>query len=330
MEKYIVLFSIVVLCTIYLAYVIKCSKDIKNFNRESYKNEIKKASKVINELGKKKMDQLNEEEQKKFLQSKAKHETEIKTLENMSSEIKQKYNKDVAKYEEELKQLYSQKSKEEAQTIQNIVEYYAGERQRIQEDFDMFNDNIKQSREELKIAFEREKNRQDEIIEQYRRAEQIKQNKDYYRIVLSENNVDDVQKLRKMAKELHDPAILYKLIYKEYYEKPFNEMVGRVTNGTRGNVGIYKITNLENGRVYVGQTKQTFKERWRTHLKRGVKAEAGTMNKLYDAMWQDGPENFTFEILSECDVAELNQKEKEYIALYKANTWGYNSNAGVG
>lgn len=52
-------------------------------------------------------------------------------------------------------------------------------------------------------------------------------------------------------------------------------MVGRVVTG-RGNTGIYKITNLENGKVYIGQTKQAFKERWRTHLKRGVKAEPGT------------------------------------------------------
>ena len=50
----------------------------------------------------------------------------------------------------------------------------------------------------------------------------------------------------------------------------------------------YKITNLENGRSYVGQTRQAFKERWRTHLKRGVKAEPGTQNKLYAAMWEDG------------------------------------------
>jgi hypothetical protein len=53
-------------------------------------------------------------------------------------------------------------------------------------------------------------------------------------------------------------------------------MVGRVVSNEAAACGIYKITNLENGRCYVGQTRQAFKERWRTHLKRGVKAEPGT------------------------------------------------------
>jgi len=85
-----------------------------------------------------------------------------------------------------------------------------------------------------------------------------------------------VKKLRKIAGELHDPTIIYKLIYKTYYEKPFTEMVGRVVSSEAAACGIYKITNLENGRCYIGQTRQAFKERWRTHLKRGVKAEPGT------------------------------------------------------
>lgn len=173
------------------------------------------------------------------------------------------------------------------------------------------------------------KQKQSEIIEQYKREEEIKNNKDFYRIVISETAQQDIKKLKNIAEELHDPTVLYKLIYKTYYEKPFTEMIGRVVQG-RGNTGIYKITNLENGRVYIGQTKQTFKERWRCHVKRGIRAEIGTQNKLYTAMWEDGIENFTFEILSECAADELNEKEKEYIEFYNADTWGYNSNKGVG
>lgn len=45
-------------------------------------------------------------------------------------------------------------------------------------------------------------------------------------------------------------------------------------------------------------------------------------------MWEDGVENFTFEVLATCSVDELNQKEREYIALYHADTWGYNGTGG--
>lgn len=218
-------------------------------------------------------------------------------------------------------------SEQGALQVQGVIEYYNQQQMQVQSDFELYQEEMAAKRQELEDEYKKAEARQLEIIEEYKRAEEIKNNKDYYRIKLSESDTDDVKRLRKFADELHNPSALYKLIYKEYYERPFNEMVGRVVTG-RGSCGIYKITNLENGRCYIGQTKQTFKERWRTHLKRGVKAEVGTQNKLYAAMWEDGVENYTFEVLAECEVAELNEKEKEYIALYHADSWGYNSTGG--
>ena len=43
--------------------------------------------------------------------------------------------------------------------------------------------------------------------------------------------------------------------------------------------------------------------------KRGVGAEAPTRNKLYPAMYELGPEQFTFEILEECDKSLLDSRE---------------------
>ena len=219
------------------------------------------------------------------------------------------------------------KSKEGALQLQSVMDYYDQQKINISEEFQNFSIEMKAKKAQLEKEVKAAEAKQQEIIEEYKRAEKIKEDKNFYRIVLSENDIEDVKKLRKIADELHDPSVLYKLIYKNYYERPFNEMIGRVVTG-RGNTGIYKITNLENGKVYIGQTKQAFKERWRTHLKRGVKAEPGTSNKLYNAMWEEGAENFTFEVLAECDTDELNGKEKEYISFYHANTWGYNSTVG--
>ena len=219
------------------------------------------------------------------------------------------------------------KSKEGALQLQSVMDYYDQQKINISEEFQNFSVEMKAKKAQLEKEVKAAEAKQQEIIEEYKRAEKIKEDKNFYRIVLSENDIEDVKKLRKIADELHDPSVLYKLIYKNYYERPFNEMIGRVVTG-RGNTGIYKITNLENGKVYIGQTKQAFKERWRTHLKRGVKAEPGTSNKLYNAMWEEGAENFTFEVLAECDTDELNGKEKEYISFYHANTWGYNSTVG--
>lgn len=46
-------------------------------------------------------------------------------------------------------------------------------------------------------------------------------------------------------------------------------------------------------------------------------------------MQEYGLQNFTFEILLECNRDELNEKEKYFISLYQADTYGYNSNIGV-
>lgn len=234
----------------------------------------------------------------------------------------------IKELEEQIVQSVNEKSKNEALQLQGVVDFYENRRQEIYTDFEAYQEKVKVRREELEKVLKREEAKQQEIIEQYKRAEQIKQDKNFYRIVLSGEVQEDVKKLRKIAGELHDPTIIYKLIYKTYYEKPFTEMVGRVVSNDAAACGIYKITNLENGRSYIGQTRQAFKERWRTHLKRGVKAEPGTQNKLYAAMWEDGVENFTFEVLATCSVDELNQKEREYIALYHADTWGYNGTEG--
>lgn len=230
---------------------------------------------------------------------------------------------------EELASKLKAETDRNATELMSVVEYYNQQRINVENEFNDFAAKMKEKHTEIEKEIKFAEDKQKEIIEEYKRAEEIKQNKNFYRIVLSESAIEDVKKLRKVADELHDPTVLYKLIYKTYYETPFNEMVGRVVTG-RGNTGIYKITNIENGKVYIGQTKQAFKERWRTHLKRGVKAEPGTQNKLYAAMWQEGAENFTFEVLAECDTTELNKKEKEYISFFHANTWGYNSNSGVG
>lgn len=42
-------------------------------------------------------------------------------------------------------------------------------------------------------------------------------------------------------------------------------------------------------------------------------------------MQEYGLENFTFELLIECSNLELNEKEKYFIDLYQADTFGYNS-----
>lgn len=164
------------------------------------------------------------------------------------------------------------------------------------------------------------------INEENKRAEEIKTKSDFYRLQVSEINLKEIQKLREIGKELHDATPLNKMIWTYYFRNLFNELAGRVI-GAGTHVGIYKITNLENGMVYIGQS-SNIKDRWATHIKAGLGAEAAARNKLYSAMQTFGVENFTFEILEECSSEQLNEREKFYIEFYDTTNYGYNATRG--
>jgi hypothetical protein len=105
---------------------------------------------------------------------------------------------------------------------------------------------------------------------------------DYYRLIIPEEDLKEISKIREIIPYLRNPEPLNKVIYKYYYEKPYNDLIGRVL-GSKSYTGIYKITNLTNGMCYVGQA-VSISERWRQHIKRGLGAETPTNNKLYPAM----------------------------------------------
>ncbi len=54
---------------------------------------------------------------------------------------------------------------------------------------------------------------------------------------------------------------------------------------------IYKISNLKNSKVYIGQTTKTIGERYNMHLKASTNKSKKTLH-LYQAMNKYGIENF--------------------------------------
>lgn len=89
-------------------------------------------------------------------------------------------------------------------------------------------------------------------IEAAKRQEEIEAAQDFYKLNLSQIDIEEIKKLRQVTVLLRDSEPLNKVIWKVYYEKPYTDLIGRVVgNGTH--TGIYKITNLENQKCYVGQ-----------------------------------------------------------------------------
>ena len=165
-------------------------------------------------------------------------------------------------------------------------------------------------------------------IEEQKRKEEMSKKQDFYKIVLTDNEIKDINKLLSLSNEISQSDILLKLIYKTYFEKKMNDLLTRVVGANSERSGIYKITNIELDKSYIGQC-VSFKDRWRTHLKRGLGIDTPSTNKFYQAMKEYKPWNFTFEVLEFCDKSELNKKEAYWINFYQTNSWGYNGNKGV-
>lgn len=83
--------------------------------------------------------------------------------------------------------------------------------------------------------------------------------------------------------------------------------------------GIYKITNNKINKVYIGQS-VNIKRRWKDHRNH---SHVGSL--LSQALFKEGLQNFSFEILEECDKSKLNERELFYIMQYNSfEPNGYN------
>lgn len=90
---------------------------------------------------------------------------------------------------------------------------------------------------------------------------------------------------------------------------------------------IYIITNSINNKVYIGQTIQSLKNRWKEHCRKGYSKNESNMH-IKRAIFKYGKENFFIKELEKCNIEELNEREIYYINLYNSYLRGYNSTKG--
>lgn len=89
---------------------------------------------------------------------------------------------------------------------------------------------------------------------------------------------------------------------------------------------IYKITNNVNGKIYIGKT-INLEDRWYKHKYLAMK---GINRHLYSAMRKYGIDNFSFEVIEQCDDNILNDREKYWIDTLAScdRNIGYNKTIG--
>lgn len=88
-------------------------------------------------------------------------------------------------------------------------------------------------------------------------------------------------------------------------------------------IGIYRITNTVNGKVYIGQSKDV-EERLKSHR------SDSTSRHLKYSIKHYGVDKFLFEVIEEVPVEKLNERERYWIAFYQSTdpSKGYNLTTG--
>ena len=233
--------------------------------------------------------------------------------------------------------IFYQKNMEIAQanldkSLENASNYYTTQTEQYQNDYkEMMADCalsisnlINQKKielEQLDLAIKEQSEKVNASVEASKRAEEIRSQSDFYKLTIPEEDLNEIKELREVEKHLRNPEPLNKVIWKCYYEKPTTDLIGRVI-GSGTHTGIYKITNLTNQMCYVGQA-ANLAERWKQHIKRGLGADPVTKNKLYPAMKAIGVENFSFEVIEECERSKLDEREDYWQDFFKAKEFGY-------
>lgn len=301
----------------------KC--DLKEYFREEWNEEEKR-------FGLKKKSLLQEYEQDKrevdlklhnletILEEKEKRYEEVNQDLDLYKEGKIKEIDGVAaEYEQrkqlEIKQKLQQMELQANSDFNNHVDSYTIQKEQMQCE-------IKKIKAELEV----ERSKRAAINEEILRQRKLEEEHDFYRIQLDSNDKDDVEALRSIAPRLRHPEVINKVIWSGYYQKPLAELRKRLL--PNGDVsGVYKITRLKTGEIYIGQS-TSIDKRWQDHVKSALGVGTLASSQLHRTMNIDGCENFTFEILEEVPKDKLRERESYYIDFYDSKTYGLNTISG--
>ena len=320
MDKIFFISSIIILLIV-LFFIVKKSKEIKKEQKltadEIWEKKRKEYESEINEIAITKAELLENynkllEQQKSLL----KDIKEKETFNNSLFKIR----------EEELNRIIDEKKKEGIKRIDVELEKIRQDKLTIlNAEYKQFESDQEEIKRKTLIEIEEIINLLDDYRSQREavnlailREKELKEKEDFYKIVIPENDQEDIEVLKTIGPRLRNREALNKLIYDVFVKRPLNELIKRVTNGKEVS-GIYKITYIKTGEAYIGKT-TNISTRWQNHIKTACGLEGAARTTFHNRLEQDGIWNYTFEILEEVPKDKLSEREKFYIELYGTDT----------
>ena len=296
---------------------------------------------IYNEILKERKEAINKTLDEHFQTKKEYYDLEEGKLKQQREELIKEVNKQlqfnaevIASKEKQIDYTLEQYKKAKQDEIDRFCQDYAASEK----------EKIENSLNELRENYEKDKNRfEQDIVEvleklnEYRdkqvavneaiiREKEIQEKENFYKIVVTENDIQDMKILKEIEHKLCNKEIVNKLIYETYIRRPAQEMVKRVLNGDSPS-GIYKITFIQTGESYIGKATSVAK-RWGEHIKTSYGLGTIAHSSLHTKMAKEGVWNFTFELLEAVPKEQLTEREKYYIKFYDTKNYGLNQREG--
>ena len=324
---------IIILCIIVIFLSIKLHKKIVVDNTEvnNYKHEIKQLEKQHEDL----VNSIRENAeiwntyQEKIITIKDKYNKELQKKVNdldtyfenqkltRQSEMDTDFERLWREKEENLKTKYIQFEREELEKEHKF-------RQEVQKVID----SARESQENILAETRAQQERFEGLLFPLRQYEMEQQERLFYTIQVPDEYKDDINFLiTTVSQKVQHPDIINKLVWAEYVKPYIDGTFKRV--GIEDKPGIYKITNLDSGKCYIGKSTNV-KKRITDHFKSSIGIKTIADQAVHHEIWKTGFWNWTIEIIIYCEKEQLNELEKYYIDFFKSQEFGFNKNVGGG
>lgn len=322
-------FILLPICVILIFIINKKNNEIENERKSKKEIEQLKLAEIKEHF----REEWNKSQTEFNLES-SKLESEIKVLKKELTEKEKRYNEvnqdldlykkgKIKEIDEATAEYEHRKRLENANAIEahnNSMKKASAE---LQEQLLRTEEVLKSQIKEIENELEEERRKRAAINKEILRQREVEEQQDFYRIQLDPLDKTDIEILKDTAARLRRPEAINKIIWSGYYQKPLAELRKRLL--TSGDVsGVYKITRLKTGEIYIGQSTSVDK-RWQEHVKTALGVGTLTSSLLHRRMAEDGCENFLFELIEEVPKDKLRERESYYIDFYDTKAYGLNS-----
>ena len=185
---------------------------------------------------------------------------------------------------------------------------------------------LEQAQKDIVTETQYQQERFEAILESLKKYEMEQQDRLFYTIIVPDEYKEDINFLiTTVSQKVQHPDIINKLVWAEYVRPYIEQTFKRV--GIEDKAGIYKITNIDNGKSYIGKS-TNIKKRLTDHFKSSIGIKTIADQAVHHEIWKNGFWNWMIEPVIYCDKEQLNDLEKYYIDFFKTNTFGYNKTGG--